>query len=427
MRIAACPDIHLNKVIFKGVMDRDIPALPFRNVDFMKAFEYVVTECINNLKPDLFVIPGDIYDNFEPSNEVRGFFSSQLSRLTEAKIPVVIIIGNHDVCKKHHGLKDIQELKLKNIVVVETPMIKVFKDTQLFFFPYSLEVEQKKKTIKEDFHDFVKTIQAQKNGMPSIFFGHFGVKDASMNQYNDEEEEVVTDTTTTLMPSEVKKVIVSKDFRNQNPNDISCSDLDSIGADYVILGDYHKYQSLDTKKCFAMYPGSLEKNSFSESTQKKGFVLYDSEAKEEGKFGKCRFIEYPNCRPMKEFRGNLTSIRKEFIEMDYSKFQNAIVKLTFTGTQNELIDFSTNMEAFKKEIREKLNPIHIYFINKADDAEMTQEASKLEQEIMDKGHLSNDDVVDVAKEMVKERITDEKEKALTIDLADEIYKETVGV
>lgn len=422
MKIAVIPDIHLNKTVYKGVMDRNIPMLPFRNVDFMNAFEHAVNQCISELHPDLVVIPGDVYDNFEPSNEVRGFFSGQLSKLSNAKIPVIILIGNHDVCKKHHGLKDIQELKLKNIVVIEKPTITAYKDMQLFLFPYSLEVEQQKKTIKEDFLDFVREIKSKKTDAPNIFFGHFGVRGAALNEYTDEE--TTTDTTTTEMPVVAKSTV--KEFKNRNPNDIGTDDLDSIGADYVILGDYHKHQVLNIKKCIAMYPGSLEKTSFSEKDQSKGFVWFDSEAALNGNMGKCRFIEYPKCRPMLELKGNFIEIKDKFKNTDYSKYKDAIVKITFTGTGTELIDISTNLESFKKEIRDILDPIHIDFINKSTNNEQVQAANSLEKEIMEKGHLSNDDVIGVVKEIVKERITDEKELALIIDLADEVYKETAG-
>ena len=63
MKIAIVPDLHLNKSVYKGVYDRDNPSVPFRSADFMRAFESIVDKCINELKPDLFVIPGDVYDN----------------------------------------------------------------------------------------------------------------------------------------------------------------------------------------------------------------------------------------------------------------------------------------------------------------------------------------------------------------------------
>ena len=419
MKIAVVPDIHLNKTVYK-VMDRDNPQLPFRNVDFIKAFQWIVSKCVNEIKPDLFVIGGDVYDKcYFPSNIVRGLFSAELSKLTSAQIPVIILVGNHDISLKTHALKDIGELKLKNIKVIDKSTILSYKDTQLFLFPYSLEVEQKVKTIKEDFLDFVKEIHVKKTDKPSIFFGHFGVRGAAINSYSgeDDEDETLTNTTTTLP---------IKEYKNRNVNDIDCDDLDSIGSDYAILGDYHQFQILSTKKCIAMYPGSAEKTSFSEANQKKGFIVYDSELESIKDYGKCRFVEYPNCRPMLELNGNFLDMKNKFSKVDYAKYQDAIVKLKFTGLCSEFIDFSAGLENFKKEIKEKLNPIHIDVVNKAKDDKQDEAATKLENDIMEKGHISNDDVKDVVKELAREQIKDEKELKLTFDLADEIYEETVG-
>ena len=418
MKIAIVPDNHLNKAVYKGVMDRDNPQIPFRNVDFMNGFKFAVDTCIDELKPDMFVIPGDVYDNHLPSNEVRKFFSAQLSRLTKAKIPVIILVGNHDIYKKNHGLQDIQELQLKTIVVLDKPTITAYKDTQLFLFPCTFDVEQKRKTIKEDFSDFVKEIQAKKDDRLSIFFGHFGVRGASINQYRGDEEDVedidtMTNTTTTVM----------KNFKNKDENNISLEDLDSIGADYVFLGDYHQYQTLNTKKCVAMYSGSIEKTSFSEVGQVKGFILFDSEIESKNKRDKCRFIEYPNCRPMLELKGNFLDIQAAFRKIDYSKYQDAIVKIRFNGNSSELVDYSSGLDALKKEIREKVNPIHLYSINNTKDDQQEQAATQLENDITENGHLSNDDVRDVAKEEIRERVKDEKEMALTLALAEEIYQE----
>src|SRR3989304_334393 len=101
MKIAITADLHLNKSVYKGVMDKDCPLIPFRNVDFMKAFSYVCDKTIEN-KPDLMVIAGDVYDNHSPSNEIRGFFSGQLHRVSNNNIPIIILVGNHDICRKHH-------------------------------------------------------------------------------------------------------------------------------------------------------------------------------------------------------------------------------------------------------------------------------------------------------------------------------------
>lgn len=418
MKIAIAPDLHLNKAVYKGVKDRDNPALPFRSADFMRAFEYIVDICINELKPDLFVIPGDVYDHPSPSNKVRGFFSTQLKKLTDAKIPSIILLGNHDVFMKDHALKDIKELDLKSIKIIESPTIFSYKGLKLLFLPYSTDVEQKKVTMREEFNNFLKEIKEKDNGTPSLFFGHFAVQGAKMNEYIDPL--FVTDTTTTDIPLKAKK-----DFINKNPNDIKVSDLDKIGAEYVFLGDFHEFQIMNTKKCVALYGGSIEKSDLSEINQKKGFILFDTEAEEKGNMGKCRFIEYPNCRPMLQLEGNFDDIRKQFAKQDVSKLQDSIVKIAFKGTGDELLSFSSGLDAFKKELRDKLNPIHVVTTQKVKNEAIEEEASQLEQEIMEKGHLEAEDIMPIVKEALKEKSKDKDKEELEaiVDLAQEIYDE----
>jgi len=419
MKIVIAPDIHLNKSVYKGVKDRDNPALPFRSADFMRAFEYIVNSCIDDIHPDLLVIPGDVYDHPSPSNKVRGFFSSQLCKLTSNKIPVIILLGNHDVFMKDHALKDIKELALKNVKVIEQPTIFTFKGVKFLACPYSMDVEQKKVSMKQEFSKFVDEIKEKDDGTPSLFFGHFAIQGAKMNEYVDEQ--LLTNTTTTLTEEEEKKV--TKDFINRNPHDIRVDDLDDIGAEYVFLGDFHEFQVLKTKSCVAMYGGSIEKTDFSEVNQKKGFLLYDSEAEDVKPMGKCKFIEYPNCRPMIELKGNFDAIRKQFAGCDVSKYQDSIVKIAFKGSREELVEFSSGLESFKKELRTKLNPIHVVSTQKVKNADQEDAASKLEQEIMAKGHLEAQDVLDVAKELIKEKVSDKTEAQKTIDLVEEIYNE----
>jgi DNA repair exonuclease SbcCD nuclease subunit len=189
------------------------------------------------------------------------------------------------------------------------------------------------------------------------------------------------------------------------------------------LGDFHEFQVLKTKKCIALYGGSIEKSDFSEIDQKKGFIFYDSEAKEEGAIGKCRFIENPNCRPMLELKGNFSDIKKQFAQQDISKLQDSMVKISFKGSGDELLSFSSGLDSFKKELREKLNPIHIVTTQKVKNEVIEAEASKLEQEIMDKGHLDMEDIMPIVNEALVERVENKQEAQAIMDLGLEIYNE----
>ena len=415
MKIAIVSDLHLNRSVYKGVMDRKCSTLPFRNVDFMKAFSYVCDKIVE-IKPDLVVIAGDAYDNHNPSNRIRGFFSRKLHKLNSKGIPVVMLVGNHDICKEHHALSDILELNIKELLVVEKPTTMRFMDKNLLFFPYSLDVEQQKISIKEEFSTFVHNVKKEGLDNDSLFFGHFGVRGGKINEFS---EEVSGDGAEDVQ-------IIKKSFVNKSKHDISVDDLDEIGSDYVFLGDYHRFQILPTRKCFALYTGSLEKTDISEIDQEKGFVLYDSDVVFDAKMKNCKFIPYTGCRPMIEIKGSVAEIQKCIINIDADKMKNSVVKISFRGSPSELSDFSIQLEAIKSQIISKIDPIHIYHVQDVKDDEMDQKAKKVEQEILQKGHIDAQDVLDVVSEMIKNAEPDEEEQKHICALSMEIYNEAIG-
>lgn len=427
MRIAIIADCHLNKDLFKSILDKDITYLPFRTVDFMKSFKYIVSQIINEIKPDLAVIAGDVYDNFDPSNAVRAFFCGQLKELSDAKIPVIILVGNHDICRKHHALKPIGAMGLNNIKIIESPQMIKFKDHMLMLFPFSMEVERGEIEIRDQFYQFVNECKNKiKNttefqNKEILFFGHFGVKGATLNQYTEifEEENLTSSTTTDITNKSKRHKVI-----NNNDKDISLSDLDEIGAAYVILGDYHQHQVLGAKKCYAMYAGSIERTDMSEIDQKKGFILYDSNSEIKSGYGKCSFIEYPNCRPMIEFRGTISDIERDF-EKTSKDNKGAIVKIVFIGDGDELTAFSLGLENLKKKMKAKLDPVHMFNQQKVIDEQEKNKASSLEAEILEKGHIEADDVLDVVEDMVKEKTSLLQERKILMDMATDFYKQTM--
>ncbi|MFA7220337.1 MAG: hypothetical protein WC119_07565, partial [Synergistaceae bacterium] len=208
-------------------------------------------------------------------------------------------------------------------------------------------------------------------------------------------------------------------------NDINISDLETIPAKYIFLGDYHQHQILPVKNSIAMYTGSIERTDMTEFDQIKGFVVHDDSNEENGGMGKARFIEYPKCRPMIEFRGNVTEIIKAIDDLPSKGVRGAIVKIAFTGTNKELMDFSSNLDEIRKRIKSKIDPIHIYHKQKVVDPAGEQSAHKLEEEIMEIGGLNEELILKVVEEMIIEKENDIEEQKILIGIASEIYKETM--
>jgi DNA repair exonuclease SbcCD nuclease subunit len=440
MKISVMADLHLNKATYKTVMDRQIPSLPFRSADFMRAFEWAVDECINNIKPDLVVIAGDEYDTYNPNNEIRGFFSRQLKKLIEKDIHVRILIGNHDVCQKHSSLSDIEELGLKNIQIISNPKVEVFKnkndeEVRLLLFPYSLDIERGIRSSKEEYNIFLDNVKNRDdNNITSLFFGHFPLFGGIMNRYNVGEDENILDNKNVVVETDTTSTLTyDKDqhaYKNVNKNDIGISDLDKLGdlnVEYVFLGDFHEYQFIDTKKCKSWYCGSLEKNSFNEKNHIKSFIVYDNNAKVDSKMGQCRTIPYLNCRPMIDLFGNLQKMREDFYKCNMSDNKDCIVRLNFSGSKEELAEFKVSHEEFKKDIINKTNAIHVYHnICKITDGNIIEKIDQLDNSVKNSDHIEITDVMEVVNEMITERVSDEAERKLISELAMSIYKETTS-
>jgi len=415
MKISLIADPHLNKTIYKGVMDEEFTDIPFRNADLMRSFEFAINKNINEIHPDLIVILGDVYDTPHPLNPIRTFFNSQLRRLSEAHIPVIILVGNHDICSKHHALEPIAALGLKNVKVIATPTLTIFKDKILMLFPYSLEVEKKAITIRDQFHQFVETAHKQIATNSSyenkdlLFFGHFSVSGAIKNAYDDDDINDISG----AKEGDSKKMVY-----HHSDHDISLTDLDTIGASHIFLGDFHRYQKLKCRTT-AFYIGSPEKCNFSEKDDKKGFMVYDYVT---GTCPTCSFVEYPNCRPMIELKGTYDEMLKDM--ESYPPSTKTLIKLYFVGNEKELLEYSIKQDDFKKKLQAKFKPLYIFPKQKLIDEEEQKEASLIESDILSKGHIDDNDVRQAAEEAIREKEKDPEEQAILIKMGNEVYEET---
>ncbi|MCH9813777.1 MAG: DNA repair exonuclease, partial [Epsilonproteobacteria bacterium] len=91
MKILHFSDTHLGFSDLDIVNDKGINQ---READFYKAFSDVV-DAILLQKPDYVIHTGDLFHRASPSNRAITFALKEISRISGAKIPFVIIAGNH--------------------------------------------------------------------------------------------------------------------------------------------------------------------------------------------------------------------------------------------------------------------------------------------------------------------------------------------
>jgi len=405
MRISIIGDSHLNKVSYKDVRDHIFTRLSFRAVDFMNSFEYMVTKNIEEIKPDAVILAGDVYDTHDPSNTVRTFFGKQLSRLLKNDIKVIVMPGQHDICRINHALQPLLVLPIEGVRVIDKPTVTKLGSLRLLLFPYPMQAAQRRLSIRSMFYSFLDYAKPRvKDGEDIMLIGHLGVKGAVKKSYvaSDKSQQSVV---------------------NMDESDVSIKDLVSSGASHVILGDYHKHQVLPAGSgCYAMYTGSIERTDISEATQEKGFIFFDSEHEVIDGYGKCRFIPYPNTRPMIDLKGSIAEIDKSIDQLT-EKDEGAIVRVTFVTNAADISKADLAQHELEKKLRAKIKPVIVRSETNICDAEEERKAHEMEEYLIQEGHMTRNDVIDVVSTIVKEREPDEEEQALILSMAHEIYEE----
>lgn len=388
MKISFCADLHLN-ISKYGRINQD--GLNFRTLDFMSAFERTVDENISTIKPDYFIILGDIYDSPHPPSNVGEFFQDQIVKLVNNNINVIVLIGNHDICKFHHALQPTRSIsKLKNLnskinVCHKESIIDIHGLPLLLAFPYPVGVERQEIGIREAFYNFCKMSRdavnlSIKNKRDVIFLGHFGISGAKMND----------------------------GCINRSDDNVQIKDLEVIGANYVFLGDYHAHQKLPTKTVESFYVGSLERSDFSDLNSEKGYILYD-----DSKTNKIEFVKSHGVRRLIEIEGDAEKISKS-LEDHKDEIENSIVKIRFIGERDAYKKFGKFKKEIRKNLEENLNVKHVLFDQKVNDEQHDIKVEAIRKEIEKVGYLEASDIDDIIVSIIKEIVKDELEQQETI-------------
>jgi len=313
--------------------------------------------------------------------------------------------GQHDICRINHALQPLLELPIDGVRVIDKPIITKFDSIRLLLFPYPMQAAQNRLSIRAMYYSFLDYAKPKiKHGEDVILIGHFGVKGAIKKSYIDVDKS-------------------QQSVVNMDESDVSIKDLVSSGASHVILGDYHKHQVLSAgSECHAMYTGSVERTDITEANQDKGFIVFDSENDIIDGYGKCRFIPYPNTRPMIDMKGSIAELEKS-LEQLTDKDEGAIVRVTFTSTTDDIAKIDLARHEFEKKLRSKIKPVIVRSETNICNKDEARKAHEMEEHLMQEGHMTRNDVIDVVSNIVKEREKDNNERKLILTMAHEIYEE----
>ncbi len=290
MKILHTADIHLGSNTY-GRIDPET-GLNTRLLDFKRCFEFMVRRGLDEAI-DLFLFCGDAYRTADPTPTQQKVFAECLKPLSDAGIPIVMITGNHDhpvSFGKASALDifgyisgDVRLFRKPEKALIETRSGPL----QLLAMPWPIRSmllskdEHRKKSpleirdlIEQLYVGFIETtVKELDPALPTVLAGHFSVQGS----------EVAGSERTSLIAHEPK---------------FTPGQLAPPPIDYVALGHIHRFQDrrTDPEAPPVVYCSSIERITFKEADDPKGFVLVNIEPDGGRKKTTYAFVETPARR-----------------------------------------------------------------------------------------------------------------------------------
>lgn len=244
--------------------------LPVRVVDFLRALDQIVDRAIDD-EVDLVLFAGDAYKDRNPQPTFQREWGRRMMRLSQAGIPTLLLVGNHDNAPasgrahtmQEYGTLEVPHLRVSDRIELLGPD-ELGAPVQMVTIPWvsrnrlltrseaaGLSRDELLLEIEERVATAVEHMMEQAGGdLPLILLAHASVHGAKWGSER-----------TVMLGQELvlsRSLVADKRW------------------DYVALGHIHKHQSLnEDRHPPIVYPGSIERIDFGEAREEKGFVLAD--------------------------------------------------------------------------------------------------------------------------------------------------------
>ena len=270
VRVMHFADVHLGVETY-GKYNPET-GLNTRLEDFTQALHKAIDLALE-ANVDLAVFAGDAYKARDPNQTHQRAFAGCLKRLTDAGVPVAMLVGNHDIPNtrgRAHALEIYGLLGGAGVTIFQQAEVKPLTtrkgDVLVAGMPYLTrsrlvaKEEARNKTVEEVAHyvrdsyaKYIAQLAGEVAAQPehiAILTGHFTIADA--------------------------RVGVQGFLLNPNEPQVPVSEVALSPFDYVAMGHVHKPQEMNRgAQPPVVYSGSIDRIDFGERAENKGFVLAD--------------------------------------------------------------------------------------------------------------------------------------------------------
>lgn len=336
IKILHLSDIHMGSGFSHGRVNPET-GLNTRLEDFANSLSKCMDRAISE-PVDLVIFGGDAFPDSTPPPFVKEAFARQFSRLVDAQIPTVLLVGNHDQHSQGQGgasLGIYRTLGIPKFIVgdrLDTHRIETRNGpVQVVTLPWLTRSTLMTKSETENLSmGDVNQLLTEKltialegeirrldPNIPTILLAHLMADKASLGAE--------------------RFLAVGKGFN------IPVSMLTRPCFDYVALGHVHKHQNLNaSNNPPVVYPGSIERVDFSEEKEDKGFVLVNLE---KGK-AEWEFCTLP-ARKFQTIKANVAESENPQTELvkaiGKKEISDAVVRLIYQ-LRSEQLDLIDNAE-----------------------------------------------------------------------------------
>ena len=272
IRLLHIADIHIGMENY-GQLDPQT-GVNSRVMDFLRRLDDAVNYALDS-EIDFFLFAGDAFKTRDPSPTYQREFARRIKRVADAGIPVVLLVGNHDLPvaeRRATSIEIYRTLAVPNVYYAGSDDLRTIitrrgEPLQVATVPYPLRSRllkqddtkglslpqldaQLEEIVSENIRSLADRVR-QQPAIPAVFAGHFTVRDA---EYGYERNVMLG-----------ADAVIPKSALADGP------------WDYVALGHIHKHQDVNKGRYPSIvYCGSLERVDFNE-LEDKGWVEVEVE------------------------------------------------------------------------------------------------------------------------------------------------------
>lgn len=377
MKFIHTADWHLGKLLKEHSMTEDQAWL----------LENRFLPIVDEEKPDVILLAGDVYDRSFPPEDAVELFDRMTEEIVRKRgIPFIVISGNHDSAER--------------LAVAS----RLLRSQGLYIFG---PLDRLSPVILKDEWGLVAFLPMpySEPARVRVMMNKLGMEEAEKVKTYEEAEKILSSRMLSLLPDEgegMRKIALAHVYAaggmsSESERPLSIGGYDQISDevfapyDYTALGHLHRPQKTKRDSEKIQYSGSLMRYSFDEVRQKKGIIVGTIDG--EGNVS-TTFREMLPLHQVREIQGSFADIMakegsEDYLQIvltDYEPVIDAMPKLRekYPNALGVEQDMGYKDDDGERRIRlESMSDEDIFraFVSHFREQELTEEEEKLSQEV----------------------------------------------